>query len=113
MPTIALRTSVPANARSGNVLAGSPFEFLAADSIVLIALVQPAGTPANVVADLQIGGESLASAANIDTTNAYPNFHDNLFCRCGGRAGERLFLDFVNSTAGALNVDTLIEIAPL
>lgn len=113
MPVIALRTSVPANGRSGNVLAGSPYEFLSADSIVQFAMTQPAGTPANVVADLQIGGESMASAANLDTTNAYPNFHDNLFCRCGGRAGERLFLDFVNSTAGVLNVDTLIEISPL
>lgn len=113
MPTISLRTSVAANASSGNVLAGSPFEFVAKDAVIILAVTNPAGTPGNITADFQIGGESLTSQANIPTRDAFPTFLDDTFVKAGAVAGERLFLNYSNTTAGALNVDTLIDVMPI
>jgi len=110
MPTISLRVSVPLNGSSGNVLAGSPFEFVAKDSVIVLACTQPGGTPGDVNADFQIGGESLTQAANVSTRNGFPNMEVDVFVRAGAVGGERLFLNFNNTTAGALNVDVLIDI---
>jgi len=113
MPTISLRTSVAANASSGNVLAGSPFEFAAKDSVIILATTNPGGTPGNITADFQIGGESLTTQANISTRSAFPTFRDDTFVQAGAVAGERLFLNYNNTTAGALNVDTLVDVMPV
>ena len=110
MPTISLRSSVPANGSSGNVLAGSPFEFVAKDAVILLAVTNPGGTPGNITADFQIGGESLTQAANVPTRNAFPTFEEDIFVKAGAVAGERLFLNYNNTSVGALNVDTLIDI---
>ena len=113
MPTISLRTLVGANSSSGNVLAGSPFEFVAKDSIIILAVTQSAGTPGGVTADFQIGGESLSSQANVSTRNGFPNFRDDRFVTAGAVGGERLFLNYNNTTAGALSVDTLVDVMPV
>lgn len=110
MPTISLRTSVPANGSSGNVLQGSPFEFVAKDAVIILAVTNPAGTPGDITADFQIGGESLTQAANVPTRNAFPTFEEDVFVKAGAVAGERLFLNYNNTTVGALNVDTLIDV---
>jgi len=113
MSTISLRASVPANAASGNVLAGSPFEFVAANSVVSLAIVQAGGTPGEVNADYQVGGESIVSQGNISTRNAFPTFRDDVIAQSGAEAGERLFLNLNNTTAGALNVDVLVDVRPI
>jgi len=113
MPTISLRTSVGANSSSGNVLAGSPFEFVAKSSVIILAVTQPAGTIGDITADFQIGGESLTTQANVSTRNAFPTFLEDTFVKAGAVAGERLFLNYNNTTAGALNVDTLVDVMPV
>jgi len=113
MPTISLRTSVPANGSSGNVLAGSPFEFVAKDAVIILAAVQAGGTPGEITTDFQIGGESLSVQANLSTRNAFPTFKDDTFVQAGAVAGERLFLNYNNTTAGALDVDTLVDVMPI
>ena len=113
MSTISLRTSVAANAASGNVLAGSPFEFVAANSIVTLSLVRAGGTPGDINADFQVGGESITSQANISTRNGFPTFRDDVLAQAGAEAGERLFLNLNNTTAGALNVDVLVDVRPI
>lgn len=113
MPTISLRSSVPANGSSGNVLAGSPFEFVAKDAVIILAAVQAGGTPGQITADFQIGGESLTVQANISTANRFPQFNDDVFVKAGAVAGERLFLNYNNTTVGALNVDTLVDVMPV
>jgi len=113
MPTISLRTSVPANGSSGNVLAGSPFEFVAKASVIILAVVQAGGTPGEITADFQIGGESLTTQANISTRNAFPQFNDDTFVKAGAVAGERLFLNYNNTTGGPLDVDTLVDVMPI
>ena len=113
MPTIAVRTSVAANSESANVLAGSPFEFVAVPSIVTLAATQRGAAPSDITSVFQIGGESVVQGGNVSDRAASPTFRDDLFARGGGAAGERLFLTFLNTTVGALNVDILLEILPI
>lgn len=51
--------------------------------------------------------------ANISTANRFPQFNDDAFVKAGAVAGERLFLNYNNTTAGALNVDTLVDVMPV
>lgn len=113
MSTISLSTSIAANSASGNVLAGSPFEFVAANSIITLAMTRPGGTAGDINADFQVGGESITSQANISIRNAFPTFRDDVIAQAGAEAGERLFLNLNNTTAGALVVDVLVDIRPL
>lgn len=113
MPTISGRVAVAANAVSANVFAGSAFEFISQPSICKLAVTQAGAAPTDVTADFQIGGESLAQGANVSDRAAFPTFRDDLFVEAGGQAGERLFLTFANTTAGALNVDFLLDIMPI
>ena len=113
MPTISLSTSLAANAASGNVLAGSPFEFVSAPSIIILACTQAGAAASDVTADFQIGGESVTSQANVSNRSAFPTFLDDVFVKAGAQAGERLFLNYNNTTAGALVVQTLIDVMPL
>lgn len=113
MPTISLSTSIAANSASGNVLAGSPFEFVSSPSIIRLAVTQAGAAASDITADFQIGGESVTSQANVSNRSAFPTFLDDIFVQAGAQAGERLFLNFNNTTAGALIVQTLIDVMPL
>jgi len=113
MPTISGSISVAANAVSGNVLAGSPFEFISQPSIVKLAVTQAGADGTDINGVFQIGGESLMQAGDISDRAAFPSFRDDLIVEAGGQAGERLFLTFANTTAGALVVKFLLDIMPI
>ena len=109
MPTISITTSVAANSRSGNVLAGQLFEFLRRRSIVGLAVSAAA---AGLVADWSIGGEQLLTAAVPPATNRFPIVPDDAMNKHGGLGGERLFLEYTNSTGAPLVVQTVVDISP-
>lgn len=113
MPTISGTVSVAANAVSANVLAGSPFEFLAQPSLVALAVTQAGAAASDITGVFQIGGESLLQAGNVSDRAAHPTFHDDMLVEAGGQPGERLFLTFANTTAGALLVHFLLDIKPI
>jgi len=113
MPTISVTTSVAANATSANVLAGSTFEFVAQPSVIKLACTQAGAAATDITADFQIGGESLAQAANVSDRAAFPTFREDIFVEAGAQAGERLFLTYSNTTGGALLVHTLIDVMPI
>ncbi len=114
MPTISGLVSVAANATSANVLAGSPFEFVAQPSLVKLAAIQAGAANDDITSDFQIGGESLLQAGNIGRGgNSFPRFNDDVLVEAGAQAGERLFLTFSNTTAGALVVDFLLDVMPI
>ena len=110
MPTISGSISVAANATSANVLAGSPFEFVVQPSLIKVAMTQAGAAGSDITADFQIGGESLMQAGNVSDRSAFPTFLDDLTIEAGAQAGERLFLTFSNTTAGALVVSFLLDI---
>ena len=113
MPTISGSVSVPANSTSANVLAGSPFEFVSAPSIIKVAITQAGAAPSDITSNFQIGGESLMQAGEISDRSAFPTFLDDILVEAGAQAGERLFLTFSNTTVGALLVQFLLDIMPI
>ena len=113
MPLISLSVSVAANSSSGNILAGSPFEFVAQASVIALALTQAGAAASDITMDFQIGGESLTSQANTPFKAAMPTFLDDTLVKAGANAGERLFLNLNNTTVGALVAQVIIDITPL
>jgi len=110
MPTISGSISVAANAVSANVLAGSPFEFVAQPSIIKLATTQAGAAASDITGDFQVGGESLLQGGNISDRSAFPTFRDDILVEAGAQAGERLFLTFANTTGGALVVQFLLDV---
>lgn len=113
MPLISASVSIAANSSSGNVLSGSPYEFVAQASIVTLALTQLGAAAGDITMDFQVGGESLASQANTPFKAGMPTFRDDVLVRAGAAAGERLFLNLNNTTAGALIAQWAVEVQPL
>lgn len=101
--------SVAANTRTANVLAGQQFEFLPARSSVQL---RAASSATGIRADLNIGGEQLAVDTLVPPTNRFPIAPDDTMVTAAGLRGERLFLTFRNTTAGALTVQYAVEIMP-
>lgn len=100
--------TIPANERSGNVLAGSIFEFMPGDGLVNFLMT---GDATGLKADCLIGGEAVALAARIPPTNRFPVKPDDSLVVAGAFAGQRLFLDLNNTTIGALTLQFMVEVA--
>lgn len=111
MPVISGTISVGANARSANVLAGSVFEFMPQRGIVAFLATVPAGAITDMVAGINVGGIQVADAAVVPITARYPVTPDDRLVATGAQPGERLFMTFLNQTAGAIVVTFLVEIA--
>lgn len=101
--------SVAANAKSTNVLAGLQFEFLPSGASVQLRATSSA---TGIRADFNIGGEQLAVDTLVPPTNRFPIAPDDTMVTTTGRKGERLFLTFRNTTAGALTVQWAVEVMP-
>lgn len=110
MPTISRRDSVAANARSGNVLSGELFEFVQQPSAILLLSVAAAD---GIDADFTVGGTQIVSAGRVSDANRFPLAPDDVLSEIGANPGERLFLDYLNTTAGAIIVRTKVQIEPL
>jgi hypothetical protein len=101
--------SVAANAKSANVLAGLQFEFLPSGARVQL---RASSAATGIRADFNIGGEQLAVDTLVPPTNRFPISPDDTMVTTSGRRGERLFLTFRNTTAGALVVQWAVEVMP-
>jgi hypothetical protein len=101
--------SVAANTRSANVLAGQQFEFLPARASVQL---RAASAATGIRTDFNLGGEQLAVDTLVPPTNRFPIAPDDTMVTTTGVKGERLFLTFRNTTAGALVVQYVVEIMP-
>jgi len=115
MTTISNSVSVAANTRSGNVLSGEQFEFLTRPSLIVLSMTAAA---IGVQCDFNIGGDTVVVAGDISdrkdqslsTQQGFPNSERDEIASASGQAGERLFLDFNNTTGAALIVKFLVEI---
>lgn len=102
--------SVAANSRTANQLAGLQFEFLPAMCSVQLRCTSSA---TGIRSDFNIGGEQLAVDTLVPPTNRFPIAPDDTLVTTSGAQGERLFLTFRNTTAGALTVQWAVEVLPL
>ena len=99
--------SIAANSVSGNVLSGELFEFLPGQaSITLLAVAAAAG----IRVTFTLGGQVLINDQPISAANRFPITPDDILTVIGGFQGERLFLEFRNTTGGAVTVDYAVKI---
>lgn len=102
--------SVAANAVSGNVLSGELFEFPPRPSAVTVMAVAAA---AGLRATFSIGGNVIINDQPISAANRFPIQPDDIIVSEGAFAGERLFLEFRNTTGAAVTVDYKLNIVPV
>jgi len=101
--------SIAANSRSANLLAGETYEFLPASCLVSLRC---AASAAGLKLDFGVGGEMQIVNGNPPPTNRYPIAPDDTLVSFAGARGERLTLYVTNTTAGALTLQTAVEIVP-
>lgn len=101
--------SIAANSRSANLLAGEQFEFLPSRCLIRIRM---SASAVGLRADFQVGGISIVVNGAVPGTNRFPVIPDDHLLEVGGNRGERLFLTVLNTTAGALTVNTVVDILP-
>ena len=110
MSTMSDVRSVAAYTRTTNILAGKPFEFAAAPSIVNVYIVASA---VGLRADVLIGGESVMSDEEVSGANRFPTTESDLTVRHGANPGDRIFISLRNTTGVAVTGNTLVEVLPL
>lgn len=110
MPTMTDVTSVAANTRTGNLLAGKAFEFAPSAAIVNIYATASA---VGLNMDVLIGGENVLNDEEISSANRFPRTNEDLIVRHGASPGDRIFIAARNTTGGALTSNLLVEVLPL
>ncbi len=108
--TMTDRQSVAANALITNILAGKLNEFLERPSIVNFYIVAAAG---GMNASAMVGNEIYVQDQEVSSNNRFPNKNEDLLSSGAGGPGERVSVDLRNTTAGAIVVQTLVEIIPV
>lgn len=101
--------SVAANTTIDNVLAGKIYEFAPANSICTLSA---AASAVGMRVSLLIGNEVQIDDQEISGANRYPILPDDFVVRGAALRGDRIVLRLRNSTAGALNVNTALDIEP-
>lgn len=103
------RREVAANATSANVCAGKSAEFVTEPSVVrLYATAEAVGVNATLV----VGEEIVLDDQEVNANNRMPITPDDYVCEAGAFPGDRITLRFRNTTAGALDAFSRVEIEP-
>lgn len=112
MPTIRDRRSLAANATNINPLQGTQYEFLPFNARVEVAVVADA---AGVNATVFSGSDILQQqgSVTIKAANAAPVYPDDFHLEDAALAGERIAVILNNTTAGAINVETIVKLSPV
>ncbi len=107
MPSIAGTVSVAANTQSANLLAGESFEFLPRPALVSVYM---SGAAAGFTTDFLVGGAAAVLGAVVPGTNRSPLRLEDGIVQAGGGGGDRLFLQALNTTAGAVVINWIVDI---
>lgn len=104
------RRSVAANAKVDNVLSGSIYEFLGADSLVEFGLVASVvGLNATVVS----GTDVLMDDQEVSAANRLGIYPDDFTLNDIAGEGERLKVGYRNTTGAAITAFTSVKITPI
>ncbi len=110
MPTMRGSTSIAASTTVENVLTGLDHEFLSKNALVTLTLAQSA---TGLVIDFKTNAEDLLASAVPNIAAAAGRCiipDDTLLAQEPVRQGRRLKLRVVNTTAGALTLNYIVEV---
>lgn len=107
--TIQREVSIPANSVDENVLSGSAFEFTRGRSFVSMGIV---GAAAGLFVTIQAGGNVIAEEfPPVIEATAWPQTNEDFYYNSFAVSGDRLVVRVRNSTAGAITVRVVVQIA--
>lgn len=110
MLTMTDRREVAANSTSANVLSGKSHEFVPFPSVVsLYGSAEAIGLNATFL----VGGVAIVDDQEVNAQNRMPIIPDDYIAQTVCRGGERLLLRFRNTTGGAIDGFSRVEINPL
>lgn len=92
------------------MIAGDLFEFLQRPSVVNVYAVASA---AGLELTYNVGSEVFVQNQQVSGANRFPTRDQDFLSQGVGGPGERIVLQFFNSTAGALTVSLIIDISPV
>lgn len=110
MPVIQRLTNILANAVNDNVVAGSAFEFARTRQIVSIGALQSA---TGLFVFISSGADVIAEEFQPAIQTRYPVIPDEMYYTDVMEAQDRLVIRARNSTAGALDLRTIVQTSPL
>lgn len=99
MPVIMREVSIAAGATNENLLSGSAFEFLRANSLVSIGVTAAA---TGTFATIQSGADIVAEEFAPPVLTRYPIIPDEMYFSDVGVGGDRLVVRARNPTGGAV-----------
>lgn len=103
-------TVVAANGASGNVLSGDVIEFPERPSRVR---VYATGSAVGLVASIRAGSRTLMSESTVSQANRFPLDPDDRMVQDAALPGQRLQLEFRNTTGGALTAFWAVDSDPV
>jgi len=99
--------SVAADSSTANVLDGKPEVYLSRNSGLAFYLVAAA---VGIFATVLVGDSVVIDDQEISGINRFPIRPDDLTARSGGAAGDLILVRLRNSTAGAILVNTVVDV---
>jgi hypothetical protein len=109
MLTMTDRREVVANSTSLNVLSGKSHEFVPFRSVVtLYATAEAIGLNVTFL----VGGTAIVDDQEVNAANRMPIIPDDYLAQAVCRGGERLVVRGRNTTAGAIDLFTRIDVNP-
>lgn len=112
MPTIVTPTTAVAAGATASLLQNQTLETLPYDAYVQVAVVAEA---AGMNVTVQSGTDVLQDEgpAIVVAANGMPRFPDDFYLEDVASAGEKLMIRVRNTTAGAINVRSVVKVQPL
>lgn len=110
MPVIQRLTSIPATSVVENTVAGSAFEFARFRQVISMGVIQAA---TGLFVTIQGGADIIAEEFQPEIDTRYPIIPDEMYYTDVMEVGDRLVVRVRNSTAGAIDVYTLVQISQL
>lgn len=110
MPVIQKEVVIAANSANENILTGSSFEFLRANSIVSVGLT---GSATGLVANIQSGADIVLEESPLLVKTTMPIIPDDMYYNDVGVQGDRLVIRIRNTTGGVLTVRCVAQITQI
>jgi hypothetical protein len=92
-----------------NAMAGKSQEFIKEPSIISLSMT---GSAIGLFVTFIVGEEVIIEDQQIPLTNRFPIVPDDTLAQGGGLPGDRVIVKIRNSTGGALNAWTRVDIEP-
>lgn len=99
--------SVAANTTTANILDGKPEVYLSAASALRVLASAAA---VGILATVLVGDTVVVQDQEISNTNRYPFLPDDFLAEMGGAPGDLVFISLRNRTAGAIIVNTVVQV---